>query len=133
MKKVNLHNYIGFHVSCNNEHPDLTVYIKNYTPVPYLPRSESCPVCEEKAKIKKLGVFDLTFSEKLDGLWKSDVLLHGVLYSLKCKECDNLSFIKPSFQRWKENLKIKTCPVCGSNDFTINKHYVDLKLSKSHG
>ena len=133
MKKVNFHDYVGFHVSCENEHHELKVYIKNDSLIPYLPRSESCPVCEEKAKIKKLGVFDLTFSEKLDGLWESNVLLHGVLYSLKCKECDNLSFIEPSLQRWKENLKIKTCPVCGSNDFTINKHYVDLKLSKSHG
>ena len=137
-KSIDLERYYTkFNISCNN-HPDLTVYIRADNLTSYLPRSGICPSCGDYASIKKEGVFSLKITDlsnyqdgKKSHPWmrRDNILMTTILYLLKCAECKERPLIKPVSAQWKEKPEIIGCPVCGSEEYEVEKFDVELNLT----
>jgi len=129
-------DYMKLYVNCERDGYLTFIVFIPLTPNAYIARSQTCPCCNETAKIENAGyIFNIVYEiieDKELLRWHSKNKPAGsIIYSVRCVSCEDLSFIESYTNKWDENLEISLCPICGSDEIEVKKFDVYLdKQSK---
>jgi len=139
MKSLSLRDYVVIGIECVSDHPKLNIYVPDSEEIPYVIEKGICPCClaTENVRLKRYeGTHELiitdtqrSFRPHYDRSWWGQSR-EAILYSLRCIGGGELSFIQPKNMSWRDNIKLKACPVCGfdSRASDLKKHDVKIKL-----
>jgi len=129
-------DYMKAYVYCNNGiHPNLIVYIPLVTATAYMFRSETCPICDTPARVEKAEpIFNFGYrkinEKELLRRHTENKPAGDIIHLVQCITCDGLSLVNQfglsDTEKWNENLEIRACPICGSNELKIYKRDIEL-------
>jgi len=128
-------NYLLTYVQCKSgKHPNLEVLMPISQVIPFILQEQICPSCYAKDAdiVRKctepyiVQIEDMSNSISAKDTHFNNFPVEKILYTVNC-ERDGLSLFFPERMKWRDNLKIRMCPACGSEKYKIKGKF-DVRL-----